>query len=411
MNQNNDQSNYRDIIKNKNLDSKWVQYGPSGFNGFQDQVARRLEINIETFLVGSISLLVFALALLLDKLALFILGLLIAPILSPILGLIFGINIGSFRFIKIGLWSFLLNIISFFIVSGFSGFIARQFPEREFSTWKLFIEFEWTAIILLIVGILIMISTILKNPRQSSLVANVALAYCFYLPLISAGFAFGLGFKNEFLSALKTFFLLIGIAIILGVVVLFLYKIRPTGLKNSIPLILFLGVIGFGLVGYYLHFQSQRDIQTSNEGNLQITQTISTNTSRITEPINTPVNIETKENNTTSVTLEISSATEVIVTDTVVLAPTNTATITLTPLPEVVWAEIQSPEGNGANIRQGPGFSYNIVKTVLNGTAIQVLENVEVVEGVTWIQVRFIDGVEGWIVRNLIVSATPEAEW
>ncbi len=411
MNQNNEQSNYRDIIKNKNLDAKWTQYGPSGFNGFLDQVARRFEINIETFLVGSISLLVFALALLLDKLALFILGLLIAPILSPVLGLIFGINIGSFRFIKIGLWSLLLNIVSFFLVSGFSGFIARQFPEREFRTWKFFIEFDWAAIILLVVGILIMISTILKNPRQSSLVANVALAYCFYLPLISAGFAFGLGLKNEFLSALKTFFLLFAVAVILGVVVLFLYKIKPTGLKNSIPLILFLGIIGFGMVGYYLQIQKQIDNQPLNNGIGQITQIIPTNTQTVTVSIKTPGPLITNEEFKTSPTLEISSAAVVVGTETINVTPTNTVTITLTPLPEVVWAEIQSPEGDGANIRQGPGFSYNIVKTVLNGTAIQVLENVEVVEGVTWIHVRFLDGVEGWIVRNLIVSATPEAEW
>lgn len=411
MSQNNEQPNYREIIKNKNLDSKWTQYGPTGFNGFLDQVARRLEINIETFLVGSISLLVFALALLMDKLALFVLGLLIAPILSPILGLAIGINLGSWRFIKIGLISFLLNIISFFVVSGFSGFIARQFPERDFQIWKLFQNFEWAEIILLIVGILIMISTILKNPRQSSLVANVALAYCFYLPLISAGFAFGLGLKNEFLSALSTFILFVGISVVVGVIVLFLYKIRPNGFKNSIPLILFFGLIVLGVVGFYLNNQNRLDVQSLVKENNQNSQVDPTNTLEITELIKTPSISTSTGIIVPSSTVEVFLETQGLNTETVIIAATNTATITLTPLPEVVWAEIQSPEGNGANIRQGPGFSYNIVKTVLNGTAVQVLENVEVVEGVTWIQVRFIDGVEGWIVRNLIVSATPEAEW
>jgi hypothetical protein len=90
---------------------------------------------------------------------------------------------------------------------------------------------------------------------------------------------------------------------------------------------------------------------------------------------------------------------------------TSTATITLTPLPLVIWAEIRSPEGDGANIREAPGFSARIIRTVLNGTAVQVLEEVEIIDGATWIHIRFIDQVDGWIMRNLIISATPEPEW
>jgi hypothetical protein len=410
MSESNEHNNYRERIKNINLDSRWTQYGSSGFNGFLDQVARRIEINIETFLVGSISLLIFALALLFDKLALFVLGLLIAPILSPILGLAFGINLGIFRFLKIGILSFLLNGISFFIVSGFSGFIARQFPEREFHTWKLFVSFGWAEIILLIVGILIMISTMLKNPRQSSLVANVALAYCFYLPLIASGFAFGLGFRNEFITAGTTFLLFFGISTILGVIVLFLYRIRPIGFKNSMVFIVFMAIILAGLVIYYQATQGNPIFKTSSN-----TSNLATSTSNPTRPISTRTLNSSPQSETTDLPTETPTQFSVVIevepSETSEIPPINTATITLTPLPEIIWAEIQSPEGNGANVREGPGFSSIIVKTVLNGTAVQVLDEVEVVDGVTWIHIKFIDGVDAWIVRNLIVSATPEPEW
>ncbi|HSM24337.1 MAG TPA: SH3 domain-containing protein, partial [Anaerolineaceae bacterium] len=112
---------------------------------------------------------------------------------------------------------------------------------------------------------------------------------------------------------------------------------------------------------------------------------------------------------TQTLTMQVQIDEDPISDDTVI--PTSTATITLTPLPEVVWAEVQSPEGNGANIREEPGYSERIVRTVLNGTAIQVLDEVEVVNGATWVRIRFIDGVEGWIMRNLIISATPEPQW
>ena len=93
------------------------------------------------------------------------------------------------------------------------------------------------------------------------------------------------------------------------------------------------------------------------------------------------------------------------------LIPTSTATITLTPLPTIIWAEVRSPEGDGANIREEPGFDAKIVRTVLNGTAVQVLDEIEVIDGATWVHIRFMDQVDGWIVRSLIVSATPEPEW
>ena len=112
--------------------SRWSQFGPTGFHGFLEQLSHRLEINVETFLVGAISLLLISLALLLDKLPLFILALLITPILAPILGFTFGFNLGSLRFLKIGFFSLVLNIISFLVVGAFAGFIANQFPEREF---------------------------------------------------------------------------------------------------------------------------------------------------------------------------------------------------------------------------------------------------------------------------------------
>lgn len=410
MNQNSEPNTYRDKLKNKINDSRWAQYGISGFNSFLGQVARRLEINIETFLVGSISLVLFAIALIFDQLALFVLALLIAPILSPILAPAFGITLGSFRFLKIGVISLLLNFISYFVVSAFAGFIARQFPEKEFVIWRYFLTFHWAELLLLIIGIMIMVSTLIKNPRQASLVANVALAYSFYLPLISAGFAFGLGFKNEFINAIMSFLIIYIIAIFCGVVILLLYKIRPQSLKNAFVLIIFfillvLTSIGFifadqGLINNFIGGQPQEILETS-ASNLVETEMVPSGS----------ITTESLIFFTATQTIKVQVTSGESPTSNITVNPTSTATITLTPLPEVVWAEVQSPEGNGANIRQEPGYSTRIVRTVLNGTALQVLNEVEVVDGVTWVRVRFGDGIEGWIMRNLIVSATPEPQW
>jgi hypothetical protein len=380
-------------------DSRWSQYGPTGFNGYLEQLSRRLEINVETFLVGGISLLLISLALLLDKFPLFVLAILITPIVSPILGLAFGFNLGSLKFLKIGLFSFLLNFVSFFIVGGFSGFIARQFPETKFNLWQYFIEFNWSGLLLLFVGILIMVSTIIRNPQQASLVANIALAYSFYLPLVSSGFAYGLGYQSQFLSGMITFLLYFGIAIVFGVAILLAYKIRPIRMKNSwgiMSLLILMMVVGVIFIKPDI-LQKAKKVIPETENFLVIEKnSLSQTTPILPSPTNTQ---------------SIAVAEQEKPTERLNYFPTSTATITLTPLPVIIWAEVRSPEGDGANIREEPGFDAKIVRTVLNGTAVQVLEEIEVIDGATWVHIRFIDQVDGWIVRSLIVSATPEPEW
>ncbi len=399
MNQQNEKHSKVSKSEFRSNDSRWSQFGPTGFNGFLDQLGRRLEINVETFLVGAISLLLISLALLLDKFPLFVLAILITPIMSPILGLAFGFNLGSLKFIKIGLFSFLLNFISFFIVGGFSGFIARQFPENEFVIWQYFIEFNWSGLLLLFVGVLIMVSTIIHNPRQASLVANVALAYSFYLPLVSSGFAYGLGLQTQFMTGIISFLQYFGIAIVFGVGILLAYKIRPVSWKNSWGIMSLIVIMaGVGVIIFKPDIlQKANDVIPETE-NLIVNEnnSVSPTTPILPSPTNTQ---------------SISLVEQEKPTETLNLIPTSTTTITLTPLPSIIWAEVRSPEGDGANIREEPGFDARIVRTVLNGTVVQVLGETEVIDGATWVHIQFIDQVDGWIVRSLIVTATPEPEW
>jgi hypothetical protein len=404
MNQKSERNSKRAKLELRNNDSRWSQYGTSGFPGFLDQLSRRLDINVETFLVGSISLLLLAIGLLLDQLPLFVLGILVTPILSPILGLAFGFNLGSIKFLRIGFFSLLLHFVSLFVVGAFSGFIARQFPEKEFNIWLYFVEISWAAFLLIFVGIIIMVSTIIRNPRQASLVANVALAYSFYLPIVSSGFAFGLGLKNQFISGLNTFLLYLIFSVVIGVLVLFAYRIKPIKLQNWLGIVSLTVII---LVSAILFFNF--NFGFNNSADLILTE--QTDTSIVLIPPQTLSVSSTTSFPTVTSTLIINNNSEEQPTEAIPAINTSTATITLTPLPLVIWAEIRSPEGDGANIREAPGFSARIIRTVLNGTAVQVLEEVEIIDGATWIHIRFIDQVDGWIMRNLIISATPEPEW
>jgi SH3-like domain-containing protein len=80
-------------------------------------------------------------------------------------------------------------------------------------------------------------------------------------------------------------------------------------------------------------------------------------------------------------------------------------------MPTPVWARISVKDGNGAYIRAEPSYDANYVKSLLNGYLIQVLPDVVIADGATWVKVRTAEGVEGWIVRSLLATATPAPGW
>ncbi len=83
------------------------------------------------------------------------------------------------------------------------------------------------------------------------------------------------------------------------------------------------------------------------------------------------------------------------------------------PTPTPLLAFIQAPEPyNGAVVRAEPDFNARVITTLLNGTRVLVLEPERVIEGVRWTRIRTLDGrYEGWVMQQLLVTATPPPQW
>ena len=93
------------------------------------------------------------------------------------------------------------------------------------------------------------------------------------------------------------------------------------------------------------------------------------------------------------------------------IIPTHTPTITTTPIPTPVWAIVSSDEGGGVIVHETPGFNTPYVASLINGVLVVVLSDAVYTDGVTWVQIRTPDGREGWVVRDLLTTATPAPEW
>jgi len=86
-----------------------------------------------------------------------------------------------------------------------------------------------------------------------------------------------------------------------------------------------------------------------------------------------------------------------------------TPTGTLSPTPTPVLALVQASTGGGAFIRSQP--AGEIITIVANGSLMQVLAETVEEDGVTWVHVLSPDGVEGWMVQALLITATPAPNW
>jgi hypothetical protein len=84
--------------------------------------------------------------------------------------------------------------------------------------------------------------------------------------------------------------------------------------------------------------------------------------------------------------------------------------MTITPQPTPVYARVAAQTGGGAYLRDMP--DGKIITSILNGGMLEVISEPVVGEsGIIWVQVRTEDGLEAWIVQNLLVTATPSAGW
>ena len=91
------------------------------------------------------------------------------------------------------------------------------------------------------------------------------------------------------------------------------------------------------------------------------------------------------------------------------LVLTATSTITLTPIPTPVWAIVTA--ANGVYVRSKPSSTGAIVTTVEKGGLVKVLPDT-VKEGLTtWVHIVTPEGIEGWVIQSVLVTATPSPTW
>lgn len=363
------------------------------------ELSHRTVPSFDFFLFSMLAGIVLGVALLMDSPALVILAALLAPFMAPMIGISLGSITGAMGFLMQSLGSMTIGSLIVFLCGTVAGWAVNLLPYRVYQQPVYHSHFTWPDFLLLSLGAGLTAYLIARSPTQKPLVTSVAIAYGIYLPVGTAGFGLSSGIASLWPEGLVLFFVHLVWAALVGTVVFWLLKLRPQTASGYLLSAAY-AVVGIAAV----LLMSGQPAPPPAVSQAQPTEGVT-------------AGIETEEwTPTPSATLTRSATPSPIPftatpTRTRTLVPTHTVTMTITPEPTPVWARINAEEGNGALIREKPNYEAEVVQSILNGSLVEVLNEVQTNGSVAWVKVRTVNGKEGWIVRALLRTATPAPGW
>jgi len=346
-----------------------------------DHLARRAFPSFEFFLFAFLCGVVLGAAYLLNAPALLLLGILLAPLLTPWVGLTLAVVTGSWRFFFLTLISLLVAGALVFLTGVLAGLAGHLWNNLPFSYARIYAQLWWPDLLVVVLGAAFLAISFIRS-EQKPILASVMLAYGLFLPISSAGIGLGIGKDVSGVTlwpnGLLVFIVHLALATLVGGIVLVILRFKPTRASGYL-LPFFIGLFSLaalsivtGLVTFI------RDGITASR-HVEPTPTI------LILPSVTPIVIRTSIPIPTSVP----SAT---------LSPSPSPTIQLTP----TYAIITSSSGGGANLRTEPGGS--LITALSNGLMVEVLPEFESVGTVIWVHVRTLDGIEGWVLQTVLTT-------
>lgn len=351
--------------------------------------------SFDFFLFSAIAGLVVGAALLLDSPALFFLAAILAPFMSPVLGIGVATAVGNLGFFFRSLIGLVIGGLLVFATGAIAGLVSQSLAGPAYTQALFHTTFSWPDLIVVILGAALTAYLAVGTTQQRPLVSSVALAYELFLPLAAAGFGLVQPIPGLFPEGLILFASNLALSAVIATFVLVFLGVRPlpNGLGWLVSVLLLLVLVGSALLGIGA-------VVLAGPVLGPVALLPSATPTSVIPP--TATITETPQPTSTGTPLPPTST----VTATSTLLPTSTATITLTPSPTPVYGLVNAGDLNGIIIRPEPG-SLLIVTTLLNGSVIEILPEVVSRNNSFWMHVRSPDGKEGWVQAGLIVTATP----
>ncbi len=355
---------------------------------------------LDFFLFALLAGIVLGAAILLDAPALYLLAALLAPFMAPVVGMALGTAAGSLRLFVRSLVSLVIGGLLVAGMGALAGAIGAGNASQPLQQAALHAQFNLPDAAVLVLGAIVTVFLVVRNPRARPAVSSVALAYELLPALGVTGFGLvtnlaGQAAPGLWPDALIVFTAYLALGAAVGALVFLVMGIHPAGFLGFLVMLLLL-VLMVG-AAFFLIFPP---------GGGGLSLPVSQAATATTEP--GPPLLPTHSTTWTSFPTDTSTPEPPSSTPSPsnTVAPTSTPTQTPLPSATPVWGLVNAGEGNGVIIRVEPN-SLETVTSLLNGNLIQILPERVNKSGVIWAHVRTTAGLEGWVQAALIATATP----
>lgn len=379
---------------------------------FFETFIRKTAVSFDFFLFSLLAGVIIAGGILLDSPILFFLGALAAPFMGPLVGLSLSSVTGSGWFFLQTLAGTLVGAGLVFSTGALAGLGSLLLPDLnipELTTNQAAIHSQITLIDFIVLSIMVIIFVVaMARSDNKPLLPSVILAYELYLPAAVAGFSLCInltgGNSTLWPASMITFIFYLAWTVFLGIITLWILGIRPLNffgyIFGALVLIIAVFVGAFTISLNFFGFDFLYSHTIFKTPTIPIVATTEKPLpSATTTPIPPTLTLSPTEAATPTTTL----------TPTNTLVPSNTPTVTLTPEPTPVWAIVRA--NNGAFVREAPDATAKVIDGVLGGSLVQVLPDTAQSGGVTWAHIITGNGITGWIVQSILVTATPAPTW
>ncbi len=355
---------------------------------FLEELARRAYPSIEFFLFSLLGGAVIGFGYLLNSPGLLMAGALLAPLMTPWVGLCLATVTGSLRYFLQTLGSLLVGGIIILVTSFVAGFAARIWMPLPLSQAIQHARLWWPDLVIVAFGAVLLVVSFARSEARPIL-PSVLLAYELYLPLSAAGFGLAGGEPGIWPQGLLVFLVHLSLATLLGLITLFILRFRPLNIAGYVMgagIILTSLVLLFVLTGL-----GELAFKGTAAGPVAPTHTPSV----LSLPSVTPTVISPPTRIVTSQPSQTPS-------------PEPTPPITPTPTATPVYAIINAQGFDSAIIREAPGFNSIVVTGLPNGSLVVVLPETETIDGSIWVHIYISQtDQDGWVLQTVLIRTTP----
>ncbi|MGD0750494.1 MAG: DUF389 domain-containing protein [Anaerolineales bacterium] len=344
-----------------------------------DGLARRSIPSFEFFVFAVLCGAVLGAAYLMDSPAVLLLGILLAPLLTPWVGMVLAVQTGSWRFFFLTLGGVLEASLLVFLTGALAGWVGRLWLHLPLTQASYHSHLWWPDLFLLALGAILLTISFVRSENRPVL-PSIMLAYGLFMPLSAGGIGLGIGSATLWPDGAEVFLVHLALAGLVGVITLAVMRFKPLKAGGYfLPIFIWLLCLA-GLVYFTgLPRVIRNEILAARPTIVRIPTAV------VFVPYDSPTSTDTP-------------------TATATFTPSDTPSPTATASPTPAYAVIKASTGGGAYIRSVPAGG-NALAVLLNGTLVQVMPEIQTAGGFSWAHVRW-NNMDGWVMTTVLLATT-----